>query len=179
MGVEVPSAMVDVFRKRHKSYFITNEITPVKGLLCKIFINLTVYTNGTDELKKEIEAIFNKYKDKLNSIKTDGSKFEIIIEGDSVQVGVTDSLINDKAIRAEITKLPTVAYIENMTYTKFQIEQGILDIDPKEIAQKIEQTTDKIIPVSIFKPITNEIIPLYYEFNIITIYKYSYEIISG
>ena len=174
LDIDLSSDRIQLFMSKYKSYFITQNIVPLRGILCKIDINLAIYVEGDpDQLDSSvIQEIFNNYNRKLNSM---GVAEKVIgytdVDGDLIDVGFGGSFVNDKAIRAEITRIPKVVYIDNLIYSKFYIKNVMEIIDPD-----LEETP---IPVSIYNKVYHEQVPIYYNFEVNQPnYKNAYEIVS-
>ena len=179
------SKQVDIFINRHKSYFITQTIEPIKSLLCSVYVRLSIYINGTDELNKEIQAVFNQYINKLNPLrKIEDFEWEST-DDDQFSVIYGDSLINEHLIKAEITRIPTVSYVEDYKYYEFRIDENknkrILHTKESDLkfSPKVPIFIRKLIEID---KVTGEpvykIIPVYYNFNFTVIYKNAYAISS-
>lgn len=147
VGNTITQLRVNSFVDKYKSYFITQNIAPVKGIQLSVYVNLEIYITDTNEINDAVQAIFDKYANRLNPI------------GE-------DTLINTKAIYAEISRLSTVSYINKYTYTRFLSEDKTID------QYNTTESNDFPIPTEING------VPVYYKFEVTINYKNSYEVIS-
>jgi hypothetical protein len=185
------------FIECHKSYFITNEILPVCAVLCIITVELRLYKNGSTDIMNEVKAIFDSYSNKLNSLETYETIGEVITEsinnenGVGVEVRLGGSFVNEKIIRAEINRIPTVAYIDDMVFSGYNIKDGNIIISNLQRNIPIPVTVTKIFNKNTHEEIQRDLvdeynkediysveIPIYYNFKIITDFIDNYEVIS-
>jgi hypothetical protein len=174
LDLDLPEEQVQLFVDRHKSYFITQDIIPLRGVLCTINIDLTIFVNGDPDLIdiNLIKNIFNKYSNKLNSIGVEEKVEEYLdVDEDAIDIGLGGSFINNEIIKAEITRIPNVVYVKNLVYSKFYIKNVIEILDPN-----LEETP---IPVFIYDKVHQERVPIYYRFEVMPPnYRNAYEVVS-
>jgi hypothetical protein len=163
IGYSLSNPQVDEFVNLYRSYFITHSIRAVKGELCRIQVSIDLFVNNSEEILDDITEIFNKYKDilcKRSSIQNPvDPEFEMF-----------DSILNEKMIRSEISKLSQVAYIDRFYYSKYTLENGQYSINSSD------NNNSFLIPTA--RVINGLAVPMYYNFELNINYMNTYEIIS-
>lgn len=147
-GFELPAGKVTSFIQNYKSYFITQSIVPIKGVLITVYVTIELYINDSTEISHSIQSIFNRYSHVLNP------------------KNATKSFMNLKPIISEISRLPSVAYVDDLVYSKYLIEGR-----------------ENSVPYPNYRPddwLPTEVdgVPAYYEFELTINYKNSYETLS-
>lgn len=157
----VSDSMVDRFKEKYGSYFITKNITPVLSQLCTVNVSLTVYLTESVEITDQIEKIFSQYEYQLND---PNDLTYTLTSGDKKNV------IKFKQIFSDISKLDKVDFIDNLVYSGYQFGNG----------EYVELDSEKDIPVN-SPTLVGEVevlVPTYYKFKLDINYKMSYENIS-
>lgn len=106
-GDVISNDEMDVFINKYGSYFISNNLRAQTGILNEISVDISLYISDSAELSSEISTIFNKYANKLN----DPNDWDY-------------NVLNPKQVFAEISKLPTVEYIDILQYEYQSIGSG-------------------------------------------------------
>lgn len=147
-------SQMDDFKNKYGSYFISKNLTSVIGQLLLIDVQVTLYLSDSNELSTDIENIFNNYSNQLN----DPNNWD-------------NNVLKPKQIFAEISKLSTVDYIDELLYEQYTnpsgIKESLLDGESQLLPPTYIEDSDLGIKV-----------PTYYKFNINITYKSSYENIS-
>lgn len=145
----ITDTQMEIFRARYGSYFLSNQLECLSGILVTVDVQLVVYMDDYSEIGDEVATIFNDYEYQLN-------------DPDNTDV----SLIKPKQIFADISKLSNVAYIDELTYVSYNSEgtdYPIIGNDTSDIPTFYE---NKELGINV---------PTYYKFNVNIVYRNSYE----
>lgn len=145
----------NAFIIKYGSYFISNNMIAVSGVLLTIDVDLILYMNDSIEIGDSIENIFNNYANQLNDPNNLGT-----------------NLLKPKQIFADISKLPTVDYIDELSYISYTNEYN------GATESLFNAEVQLLPPTSVFDEDSQINIPTYYQFNLNIVYKSSFELVQ-
>lgn len=152
----ITDSQVETFKRNYSSHYITANIQAVIGCLIEINVHLELYMEDTNEINDEIQAIYDNYANQLND-PTDWDS----------------NILNYKQIQAEISKLNTVSYIDELQYVSY-----VNYYDKERINHPLyDQSTgvNKLPPTYVESESLGIKVPTYYKFNLEILYRNIYE----
>jgi hypothetical protein len=106
-----PNSFRNGFIYNYGSYFINKTLSCIPGKLIYVYVDIHLHVSITETLTEELNSIFSKYENKLND--------PLLFDKKNASLE-SSNLINQRKIRADISKLSGVEYVDSLLFTRYK-----------------------------------------------------------